>query len=178
MYTKEPKNAVADALNRIPKQGDTVDDVNAELPFLSRQNIKTNPTHFQKTVTEEVKMVIYKNRIYTPKDLRTRIMKWYHHYLCHPGDSRVHKNLASILYQENMEDEIRQFMKQCTICQRLEKKKHGKISPKNVEQIRWDTMCIDLVGPYKVIDQKGNGRIHKKTYRNMTLMIWILGMNY
>ena len=60
------------------------------------------------------------------------------------------------LYWEKMEDEIRQFVKQCPTCQRLKKKKkkkkYGKLPPKNVELIPWDTVCIDLVGPYTVTD--------------------------
>ena len=40
-----------------------------------RQKIKTNQNHFQKTVVEQVKIIAYKNRIYVPNDLRTRIMK-------------------------------------------------------------------------------------------------------
>ena len=63
-----------------------------------RQKIKTNSSYFQKTVVEQVKVVTYKKRIYVPKDLRTWIMKWYHHYLCHPGEARMHKTLASTLY--------------------------------------------------------------------------------
>ena len=33
-YIKGPKNVVADALSRLPKQGDIVDDVDAVLPFV------------------------------------------------------------------------------------------------------------------------------------------------
>ena len=32
-YIKGPKNVVADALSRLPKQGDIVDDVDVVLPF-------------------------------------------------------------------------------------------------------------------------------------------------
>ena len=38
------------------------------------------------------------------------------------------------------------------------KKKYNKIPPKNVELIPWDTVCIDLVGPYTVTNQKDNDR--------------------
>ena len=183
-YIKGPKNVVADALSRLPKQGDIVDDVDAVLPFVPvdenvfpvhlkeiqakqakdrelRQKIKNNPSHFQKTVVEQVKVVTYKNRIYVPKDFRIKIMKWYHHYLCHPGEARMHKTLSSTLYWEKMEDQIRQFVKQCPTCERFkkQKKKYGHIPPKNVELIPWDTVCIDLIGPYTVTDQKGNDRI-------------------
>ena len=75
-----------------------------------RLKIKTNPSHFQKTVVEQVKVVTYKDRIYVPKD------------------------------------EIRQFVKQCPNCQRFKKKKkkkkYGKLPPKNIELIPWDTVCI------------------------------------
>ena len=66
---KDPKNVVADALSRLQKQGDIVDDFDAELPFVPvnknifpvhlkeiyakqakdgdlRYNVKTNPSHF------------------------------------------------------------------------------------------------------------------------------------
>ena len=89
-YIKGPKNVVADALSKPPKKGDIVDDVDAVLPSLTkdenifpvhlkeiqakqakdrdlRQKIKTNPSHFQKTVVEQVKVVTYKDRIYVPK---------------------------------------------------------------------------------------------------------------
>ena len=85
----------ADALSRLPKRGGIVDDVDAVLPFVPvdenispvhlkeiqgkdrdlRQKVKTNPSHFQKTMIKQVKVITYKNRIYVPKDLRTRIMK-------------------------------------------------------------------------------------------------------
>ncbi len=61
-----------------------------------------------------------------------------------------------------MEDEIKQFVKQCKTCQRFkkQKKKYGKLPPKDVESIPWDTVCIDLlIGPYTVIDQNGDDRI-------------------
>ena len=33
-YIKDPKNEVADALSKLPKQGDIVEDVEAVLPFV------------------------------------------------------------------------------------------------------------------------------------------------
>ena len=135
-----------------------MDDVDAVLPFISvdenifpvqlkeiqsyqtkdrelRQKIKNNPVHFQKETVEQMKIVTYKNRIYVPKQMRTRIIKWHHHYLCHPGEIRMHITMASTLYWEKMEDEIKQFVKKCKACHRFkkQKKKYGKLPPKDVE---------------------------------------------
>ena len=100
-----------------------------------------------------VEIVTYKNRFYAPNDLRIRILKWCHHYPCHPGKVRMHKRLASIVYWEKMEDVIRQFIKQCPTYPRFKKanknkktkkenKKYGKIPPKIVELNHWDTVCV------------------------------------
>ena len=58
------------------------------------------------------------------------------------------------------DDKIRQFVKQCPTCQRFEKeKKYDKFPPKNIDIIPWEKVCIDLVDPYTVTDQKGKDRI-------------------
>ena len=44
VYIKGPKNVVADALSRLPKQGDIVDDVEAVLPFASKDEEILPPT--------------------------------------------------------------------------------------------------------------------------------------
>ena len=58
-YIKGPKNAVVDALKEIQAKQAKDRDL--------RQKIKTNPSHFQKTVVEQVKVVTYKNRIMSPR---------------------------------------------------------------------------------------------------------------
>ena len=64
-----------------------------------RRKIKTDPSHFQKTMIEQEKIVTLKNRIYIPTDLRTRKIKC--HHLCHPGEARMHKILASTLWADD-----------------------------------------------------------------------------
>ena len=40
----------------------------------------------------------------------------------------------------------------CDTCQRTKrtKKKYGHLPPKEAETIPWDTLCVDLIGPYKI----------------------------
>ena len=52
----------------------------------------------QTQITQKTKIVTYKNRIYVPKDLLARVLKWYHYHLCHPGEAMIHKVTVSTLY--------------------------------------------------------------------------------
>ena len=46
VYIKRPKNVVAEALRRLPKQGDIVDDAEVVLPFISKDE-DISAMHFQ-----------------------------------------------------------------------------------------------------------------------------------
>ena len=126
------RNVVADALSRLPKQGDIVEDVED-----------------------------FRNRIYIPQELRRQVLSWYHHYLCHPGATRMYKTIGATMYCESMESDIKAFTKACPTCQRHKKKrkKYSKLPPKQVDLIPWECVCIDLVGPYTVPDKTGCDRV-------------------
>ena len=60
-----------------------------------------------------------------------------------------------------MEKDITAFTKACPTCQRFKKKRkkcYGQLPPKKVSMIPWETICIDLVGPYTDTDKLGNDR--------------------
>ena len=73
----------------------------------------------------------------------------------------MYKTMAATLYWDNMETDVSRFTKTCPTCQRFKKskKKYGKLPPKEVTMTPWETVCIDLVGPYTVTDRLGNDRI-------------------
>ena len=59
-----------------------------------------------------------------------------------------------------MDKDIAAFTNACPTCQRFKKKrkKYGRLPPKDVSMIPWETVCIDLVGPYTVTDKLGKDR--------------------
>ena len=90
--------------------------------------------------------------IYIPYNIRGRIVNWYHYNLCHPGSSRLQLTLAQTMYWPGMVSDCVNYTKSCDKCQRFKKKrvKYGKLPPKVAEVVPWETLCIDLVGPYTV----------------------------
>jgi len=39
-------------------------------------------------------LICYKDKIVIPKDLQKRVVEWYHHTLCHPGETRTELSIA------------------------------------------------------------------------------------
>ena len=161
-HTYWPKNVVADALSRLPKQGDILNDVEAVLPLTSkdeeifpiqfqriqhsqsedgslRKSLKDNPKHYKRKNIENVQVITYKDRIFVPKELMNQTLTWFHHYPCHPGRDRMYKTMTATLYWDNMETDVSKFNKTCSTCQRFKKskKKYGKLPPKEVTMTLW-----------------------------------------
>ncbi len=47
---------------------------------------------------------------------------------------------------------VHKVCKKCSICQKAKvtNQKYGKLPPKEAESNPWDTLCVDLIGPYKI----------------------------
>ena len=58
-------------------------------------------------VINDVEVQTYKDKIYIPASLREKVLNWYHHYLQHPGASRMERTLGSVVYWPNMSKKIR-----------------------------------------------------------------------
>ena len=123
-------------------------------------------SHFLNKIINDVEVVTYKNRIYIPSSLWEDAMNWYHHYLQHPGASRMERTLSSVVYWPKMSKDIRRLCRTCELCQlaKRTKGKSGKLPPKDLELRPWHTVCIDCIGPFtiKTKNQK-NKKIQKRT---------------
>jgi hypothetical protein len=85
-----------------------------------------------------------------PKPLQVHAVKWYHHYLLHPGHTRLEETMNAVMYWKGMRTTIRSITKSCRSCQINKRwsEKYGHLPSKTVYTILWECLCVDLIGPY------------------------------
>jgi hypothetical protein len=103
--------------------------------------------------------VLCKNgKLVIPAFLRHRAVAWYHHYLQHPGHSRLKETMRSVMYWKGMRTTIWRYIKSCRSCQvnKRHSLKYGHVPPKLVIMTSWRALCVDLVGPYTLKGKDGS----------------------
>jgi hypothetical protein len=86
-----------------------------------------------------------------PKPLQVRAVRWYHHYLQHPGHTRLEETMNAVMYWKGMRTTIQSLTKSCRSCQinkRWSRRKYGHLPSKTVITNPWECLCVDLIGPY------------------------------
>jgi hypothetical protein len=66
---------------------------------------------------EETKVICKNGKVMIPTSLWHRAVSWYHHYLQHPGHSRLEETMRSVMYWKGMHTTIRKYIKSCRSCQ-------------------------------------------------------------
>ena len=112
------------------------------------------------------KLICLNGKIVVPKTLRLHIVRWYHVNLCHPGENRMIETIRQHFTWGGLSTDVKKVCKSCHTCQLTKQKtvKYGKLPAKEAEVIPWDTLCVDLIGPYKINNN------------NQTLTLWALTM--
>lgn len=92
------------------------------------------------------------DKIVIPTILRERIVTWYHDMLCHPGETRTEQTLRQQYWWPNLRDDVHEVCSKCDTCQRTKRnsKKYGHLPAKEAEADPWETLCVDLIGPYTI----------------------------
>ena len=108
-------------------------------------------------LVDSVKVLCKDGKLVIPKNLQNRAVAWYHHYLQHPGSTRLEETLRSALYWKGMRRSVCAHVKKCHKCQvnKRSKHKYGKLPPKLVVTKPWSTLCVDLIGPYTLKGKDG-----------------------
>ena len=95
-------------------------------------------------------------RICLPTALQKKTIDWYHEVLCHPGETRTEHTLRQYFDWKGLHTTVHDVCKKCPTRQ-IEKptnQNYGNLPPKHSETNPWDTLCVDLIGPY-TIPRKG-----------------------
>ena len=113
---------------------------------------------YERKLVENTYVLCKDGRLVIPKKLQKRAIAWYHHYLQHPGHTRLEETLKQAMYWTEMRKSVRQFVKGCKSCQTNKRSKHsyGKLPPKLVITNPWEALCLDLVGPYTIKGKDGS----------------------
>jgi hypothetical protein len=106
---------------------------------------------------EDTKVLCKNGKVLIPTSLQHGAVSWYHHYLQHPGHTRLEETMRSVMYWKGMHTTIQKCVKSCRSCQvnKRHSQKYGDLPPKPVITTPWRALCVDLIGPYTL---KGKDR--------------------
>jgi hypothetical protein len=101
-------------------------------------------------------------KIVVPKVLQKKAVQFYHGLLMHPGETRTELTLAQHFTWKGMRNTVQRVCKNCTSCQltKPRQRKLGHLPPKQAEITPWETVCIKLIGPYKIRKNKNEAILH------------------
>jgi hypothetical protein len=107
---------------------------------------------------EDTKVLCKNGKLMILTSLRHRAVSWYHHYLQHPGHSRLEGTMRSVMYWKGMHTTIQRYVKTCQSCQvnKRHSQKYGHLPPKLVITTPWKALCVDLIGPYTLKGKDGS----------------------
>lgn len=129
------------------------------MKYLAPKDTDKLDRKFSVKLIDDEQVVVYKDtRLVIPdKDMQRRILDWYHHYLQHPGSRRLYETLRSVMYWYRMKDQVERHVKTCLQCQKGKHKSHkyGHLPAKIAETVPWNSVCVDLIGPYTIKSKDG-----------------------
>jgi hypothetical protein len=116
-----------------------------------------NTEKYSTHLVEDTPVLCKNGKMVIPKVLQRRAVSWYHHYLQHPGHTRLEETLNAAMYWKGMRNTIRSHVKNCLTCQvnKRHKHKYGKLPAKLVIRNPWEALCVDLIGPYTLKGKDG-----------------------
>ncbi len=68
-------------------------------------------------LVEDTKVLCKNDKLIIPTSLRHMAVAWYHHYLQHPGHSRLEETMRFVMYWKGMRTTIWRYVKSCRSCQ-------------------------------------------------------------
>ena len=67
--------------------------------FRPNTKVENKERFFSLRVIDSTEVIVYKDtRLVVPMSLQAKVVQWYHHYLIHPGHTRIEETIAATLY--------------------------------------------------------------------------------
>ena len=101
-------------------------------------------------------LVTKEGKIVLPRGMQKKVVEWYHGVLMHPGETRTELTIGQHYTWKGMRKTVQSVCQRCKACQLNKPKlrKLGHVPPKTAEEIPWERLCIDLIGPYTIGNPK------------------------
>ena len=68
---------------------------------------------YKKTLMENTSKFCHKGKLVIPRSLQHRAVSWYHHYLQHPGNTRLEETIKAAMYWKHMRSTVQSYVKSC-----------------------------------------------------------------
>lgn len=122
---------------------------------INKTLLKKPDTYEQKAFTTgklKYNLYVKDDKIVVPTSLQTRTVEWYHERLMHPGETRTELSITQHYCWKGLRNTVKRVCKKCHDCtvNKPNTKKYGHLPPKEAEVQPWQTVCIDLIGPYPI----------------------------
>jgi hypothetical protein len=116
--------------------------------FFKRNTVLDKGLELQ--LVENESCICNKGRLVIPKPFQWCAMIWCHHYLQHPGHTRLKETKKAAIYWKGIRNTIQSKTSSCKTCQVNKKhtQKYGHLPSKVVINTPWEALCVNLVSPY------------------------------
>ena len=114
------------------------------------KNDKTYSLRTFNTAGRTRTLITKDNKIAIPLALQEPIVHWYHEQLCHPGQTRTELTVRQHFIWDRLSTTVKKICSACHTCQltKRRKVKCGHLLAKEAKVTPWETLCVDLIGPY------------------------------
>ena len=91
-------------------------------------------------------------KIYVPGTLALKVLEWYQSSLNHPGEARTLATIGQDFHWRGMKRDANNFVRACKSCQLFKRsnRQYGLLPLSNPETVPWNTIQIDMIGPWKM----------------------------
>ena len=202
IYIKGCNNIVADFLSRYPRQptndafyfedlytiNNDDDSFPLSFPTISNEQqndarlmgISNNNPNYTVMHHQRVPIIYYNNKIVLPQSLQRRVINWYHTTLLHPGIDRTIHTLKQHFHWQSLSSDVENIVRNCTTCAHYKKstKHYGLVPTKIHSSVPWETVCVDLAGPWTIPQQPTAAQSKSTTKELLVLTIMDLATTF